>query len=242
MSKLYPNPHGAGCPWFEWAESFGASAFHYCEPTVCAVVSEPANTYSNLFYFLAAGFVLARPAVEKKWHLRFFGWSLAGIGLCSTLYHAANIWPLQFLDFVGMYLSILFVVTLGLVENKIISKAKFWKFYGGSFLCFSALTIAFYYLGVNFRYNVGLIAVGILGLETYYWQKGAPGRYLLFLSAMALVGAGNVLSSMDLQRYWCNPASQWLFGHAIWHLLSALGLAISILHWERAYHVDPLQD
>ena len=208
---------------------------------MCSWISEPANTYSNLFYFLAAGFVFARPSMKGNWHLQFFGWSLAVIGVCSTIYHSANIWPFHLLDFVGMYISILFLVTLGFVREKWISPKRFWKFYSLSFILFFGLTVLFYYVGVNFRYNVGLIAVAILGLETYYYFQSGKGRYGWFLLGMSLIGLGNVLSSMDLHRVWCNPAAQWIFGHSIWHFLSALGLGISILHWERAYPRDPLQ-
>ena len=237
MSSLYPNPHQEGCPWFDWAETFGASAFHYCEPTVCALVSEPANTYSNIAYFLAAGFVLSRVGSSPgAWHLRFYGWSLALIGVCSTLYHAANIWPLHFFDFFGMYVSILFVAALGLVKNNFLGRRQFWPFYFCSLAVFCALTICFYYLGVNFRYNVGFIALSILGLETFYrFGRSRPGNYPAFLGGMAAIGIGNVLSSLDLHRVWCNASAQWLFGHSIWHLLSAFGLGLALLHWQKAY-------
>jgi len=146
-------------------------------------------------------------------------------------------YPWLLLGFVARsYTSILFVIAMGLVQNRLIPARHFWWFYGLAFAGFSALTALFYYFGINFRYNVAVIALAVLGLESFYhFVRHRPGRYYVFLVCMALVGFGNVFSTMDLQRVWCNPAAKWFFGHAIWHLLTALGLGISILHWEKAY-------
>ncbi len=41
--------------------------------------------------------------------------------------------------------------------------------------------------------------------------------YLVFLPAFALW-------LLDEQKIWCNPDIHWINGHAVWHLLSAVGL------------------
>ena len=43
-----------GCPWYEAQQSYGAPNVNWCEPTVCSVINEPANTWSNLPYLLVS--------------------------------------------------------------------------------------------------------------------------------------------------------------------------------------------
>ncbi len=51
--SLYDNSKieytiSADCPWYEAQHLFGPPNVNWCEPTVCKIINEPANTYSNL--------------------------------------------------------------------------------------------------------------------------------------------------------------------------------------------------
>jgi hypothetical protein len=54
-ATLHPNQHPSPeCFWWSIADLFGSPNLIWCERTLCAIVSQPANTYSNLMYVLCS--------------------------------------------------------------------------------------------------------------------------------------------------------------------------------------------
>lgn len=57
-ATLHPNQHPSPeCFWWTIADLFGSPNLIWCERTLCAIVSQPANTYSNLMYVLCSLFM-----------------------------------------------------------------------------------------------------------------------------------------------------------------------------------------
>ena len=59
----------AGCPWHDAQQTYGAPNINWCEPSTCGLISEPANSWSNLGFFIIA------IALLKKMHepiIRFY--------------------------------------------------------------------------------------------------------------------------------------------------------------------------
>ena len=126
---LYPNQHQAGCFWHEAARVWGSPNVQWCEENLCQVVSQPANTWSNLAFFVAAAVAWVYPAavaVKLAKHtkhntaaertapktplgtfpaamLPLYPLTLVVMGALSLVYHLSNIYPTQNLDFVGMF-------------------------------------------------------------------------------------------------------------------------------------------
>src|SRR5262245_13387782 len=50
----YPNLMNPECPWVGLREWGGLPNVKWCEETLCAVVAEPANTWSNLAFLIGA--------------------------------------------------------------------------------------------------------------------------------------------------------------------------------------------
>jgi hypothetical protein len=106
----------AGCPWVELRHWGGLPNVKWCEQSLCAWIAEPANTWSNLAYVLAAAALFALARRESSRTLRFFAPAALAVGLCSLVYHASVAFATQVLDFFGMYFYFLFLLALNLVR------------------------------------------------------------------------------------------------------------------------------
>ena len=96
-----------GCPWHDAQQSFGAPNVDWCEPTTCSIISEPANTWSNLGYLLI-GLILIKKMSQKG--IKAFPYAVLAMGTFSFIYHATNNYLSQFFDFVGMFLMMSFLL------------------------------------------------------------------------------------------------------------------------------------
>ena len=45
-------PFAPGCPWFESVQTYGVPNVKWCENTLCSIVNEPANAYSNFLFVM----------------------------------------------------------------------------------------------------------------------------------------------------------------------------------------------
>ncbi len=234
MAKL-PNPHPAGCFWHDFTEKVGTPNVKWCEPTLCGIISEPANTWSNLGYLvLSIWFWWVGRSTSSKL-LRLFAPTAFLIGLFSFVYHASNNYLTQVFDFVGMFLYVYLLVMINFRRLGWVSKARQWWLYWGLVLGSVALTHILYLVEIPYQ---GLIAVGvvlILTTEMLRWRAGDRERYhywaLVVSFVMILVAES--FSLLDVTRTWCQPENTFLHGHAIWHLLSAVSIGFAFVHYRQ---------
>src|SRR4051812_20202982 len=100
----YPNPHGPLCPWYEITEKIGAPNIKWCEETLCQVISEPSNAWSNLGHIIAALLITYLSLKNKEsFELRLFGPIIFLMGMMSFFYHLSNFYTSQVLDFLGIF-------------------------------------------------------------------------------------------------------------------------------------------
>jgi hypothetical protein len=236
----YSNPHGAVCPWHSWAEKTGAPNIKWCEETLCAWISEPANTWSNLGY-LAAGIAIFCLALHRKqrFALKLFGPIVFFMGLMSLIYHMSNIYLTQVLDFVGMFLFVGWAIALNLNRMGKISGDKIMSFVLDLAVGLSALVHIMYLLGVPFQILVLLAAVVIMATE-FAAQKQARGTiaYKWFASTLGLLLIALSFSVADGKRLWCDTSAHGWFsqGHALWHWIAALAMFTFYLHYSNLDH------
>lgn len=222
--NLYPNPHAPGCYWYEAAEKFGAPNVKYCEETLCQVMSEPANTWSNLsFLFFSLLLVLFH---YKKWQtsaLKFTPWALLLTGIGSFYYHASNFYISQHLDFTGMYIFLCWILTLSLkrVSSGLLGSQSFYLL---QLVIYTLVTHYMYAHEMKFQLLIVLVGVSIAASEFYY-QKSSLVKpkvsFRYFWLALICVLSGETLSLLDMKRVLCEPKNHFFQGHATWHILSA---------------------
>ena len=102
-------PVEPGCPWESWARP----NIKWCEDNLCAWVTTPANTWSNVAYVVVGVAMLwesyrcgqhksKRPRERTVSHL---GLASIVVGVTSFLFHMSYTAVFQFADFFGMHVG-----------------------------------------------------------------------------------------------------------------------------------------
>ena len=214
-------------------QQFGPGNVKWCEERLCAVVNEPANAWSNML-FVVVGLILiylglkAKTASMKRFNY-LFGFIVVFMGLASFVWHATNNYATQILDFVGMYFYIYFLMCLSLYQFKLIS-ARIGFFIFSVFVILSTgMILISKYLPFPYQITVFLAALIVARLQIRGWfsNRNYPKRDLSLCLSFFVVASG--FSYADISRLFCDPSNHVIQGHAIWHLLCAVGTWFSYL-------------
>jgi hypothetical protein len=235
MAPLLAPPLPPGCPW----SGFTPPNVDWCEAELCAWVTNPANTWSNLLY-LVLGVVMWRQARRRQSHaLSLFGPASIAVGVFSLIYHASYTWFLQFFDFVGMFLFCFVVLTLNARRLGWIAPQRQTAFYGVGVALFSGLVPVLFSQGIPIQGLVLILILTMIGQELVLKSRASPPRpdYRLWYAALAAIGLAATLSLLDVTRTWCDPDNHWIQGHAFWHILTALGL-YALFHFYAGLDLD----
>jgi hypothetical protein len=229
--SYYSNPHGHQCPWYPYNELFGPSNIQWCEETMCQWVSEPINTYSNLSYILISLILFAFVLKKKNSDLNMMPKLLLGIGIASSIYHASNNYMGQILDFLFIFLFLFWPLTLNMKRLGKISEKNQYYFYGAITSAFLIVMHIMYLTFIPFQF-LAAVAGALLCLSEWKCSKieGNNDRYAYFITALLVIAVGEVFSFLDLKRVICTPSNHLFQGHALWHIISAIGLGFLILH------------
>lgn len=234
--KDYINLHAPTCPWHEYSEKFGHGTVNWCEEHLCAWITNPANTWSNLGYILVGilGIYLAKSAKSPK-SMQILGLNILFMGLGSFAWHASNIHPTQVMDFLGMYLYTFLILSWNLWRAELASLKSRKVFFISLTIIATLLCYLFYYLKVNMQFIVTVTAIAIILTEILARKKGSiPPKKSYFLLSMLFLAIAQVFSQLDLHRIWCEPTNHVLLqGHALWHIFGSVGVFFSYLHYHQ---------
>jgi len=228
MSRLLAPPLPPGCPW----SGFTPPNVDWCEQELCALVVNPADTWSNGVYLVLGVWMWHAARRSGRADLRWFGPASLAVGAFSLLYHASYTWMLQFLDFVGMF-AFCFVV---LARN---ARRLDWVGPRGETIFFfagvagaSALVPLLFERGIPIQGTVAACIALALAQEAWLRRSAPEPLPRVYWVGLALLAAAGVCSLLDVTRVWCEPTS-WLQGHAVWHVLSAFALLALFRFYER---------
>jgi hypothetical protein len=221
MSRLLAPPLPPGCPWSGWTPP----NLDWCERELCAWVTNPANTWSNLLY-VALGILMWREARRGgRRSLALFGPASVAVGVFSFAYHASYTYFLQFFDFVGMFVFCFTVLSANALRLGWIGARRQAAFYLGGVAAFSALVPPLFEAGIPIQGLVLLLVLAMVGQELALLRRDGPRpAHRFWWTALALMAVASTCSALDLSRSWCDPDDHWLQGHALWHLLTAASL------------------
>jgi hypothetical protein len=221
MNRLLAPPLPTGCPW----SGFTPPNVDWCEEELCAWITNPANTWSNLLYVLL-GLLMWREARRDGLRtLALFGPVSVAVGVFSFAYHASYTWFLQFFDFVGMFLFCFTVLARNALRLGWIGAGRQTAFFVGGVLASSALVPVLFEAGIPIQGIVLLLMLAMIAQELQLRRRDeVRPAHRFWWTALALIAAAAIFSALDLTRIWCDPANHWLQGHALWHLLSAASL------------------
>src|SRR5262245_29292604 len=117
-----------GCPWSELSHAAPPNV-KWCEEQLCAWVTEPANTWSNLPYVAAGAWLLWRARRSGERLDVIFGRVLIVVGVLSGVYHSSYTFFLQIFDFAAMYLFMMLLVSFNLVRLGAVPRERLWRTY-----------------------------------------------------------------------------------------------------------------
>jgi hypothetical protein len=203
------------CPW----GGFQGATASFCETRLCGWVVEPANTWSNVSYFIAALFVFLGNREEKRPELSLIAVTAFLVGIGSTLFHASGTRFGEIIDVSAMYLiSGLFIV---FAAQRIwpIEKAQLFILY---FLIsgLSSLTLVLTTSNGIWLFAGHIVTAAVL--EFIYFKRAPAMPDYKFLRLMVFGFAfAYVAWLLDFRKIVCDPDNHVLGGHAIWHLSNA---------------------
>lgn len=219
-SSVPPLP--VGSPWAGWAPP----NLKWCEENLAGWIAAPANTWSNLAYFLVA-YLIWRHARTTGGGPRALVWlapAMAAMGAGSFLYHASYTFVFQVADFVGMYLVLWLFIAINLRRAGIATVRTQTMWYVGGVSACTAILFVMARLHLPYQSLILMLAV-TLGVQEVSLRSRSPhAAYRELALAWSLLAAAFACSAADLAHVWCDPHNHWLQGHACWHLLSAAGL------------------
>ena len=230
----YPQLSNPACPWAPVRAWGGLPNVKWCEETLCSWVAEPANTWSNLAFFVAAGvlYVLARR--EESRSLRFFAPAAAVVGLSSGVYHASITFVLQVFDFFGMYCFIGLMLLLNAVRAGWVPRGRFFPVFWGGVTALTVLTVGVAKLSLPVQGIVLALVLGIVATEVVATRAAAARpAHGWFLAALVGLCVSMGFSAADGSGRWCNPADHLVQGHAVWHLLNGGVMVLSYLYYRQ---------
>lgn len=224
-----------GPDWTRFAPASCTETRCFCEmPRNGAVLLQPANSISSLGYVFA-GFLMIFLAQSRSWTsalpgpaAKVLGIAAVIVGIGSVLLHATlTLWG-QFFDVLGMYLISAFFLISALAKWRNIPDQRAAIYY--ALLCATLVLLLIAMPEVR-RWLFGVLLILAIILELAFARplrlQVRTGYYVFGLIANIVAFT---IWNLDQNNQLCAPDS--LFqGHALWHLLGALGLWFAFLYY-----------
>lgn len=234
-------PFGPGCPWYSMQQTFGLPNVKWCEETVCSLVNEPANAWSNLAYMIPGLLYWLHYRKRGERDLAWLALSSLIMGLFSFIYHATNNALTQYFDFLGMYLYVFFIIALNLIRAERVETGRGMLGYGIAVAALILGTVAARQIDFPIQVIVLLGVFGIIASERMAHQAGnRPADYRAFLGFGASFAIAICFSGADKARLMCDPHNHLLQGHALWHIFGGIGTIFSFHHYALVLRRHPL--
>jgi len=213
-----------GCPWFSWTRP----NVKWCEDNLCAYITAPANTYSNLLYIILGVIMILQARKSNSKTLGLFGPASIITGVSSFAFHASYTYAFQIFDYIGMFCFVNLAIVVNFRRSNTITAHNQHKIY---WLLVVGFTILVPLLGYyNIKYQLLVFAQVIytlyqeIRLNIRSKQRSITPNYSYYLFGLLFLSLGTLCSALDASRIWCDPSNHLYNGHALWHILTAIAL------------------
>lgn len=215
MHKL-PSPQPSHCPWGGWE----MPSMQFCEANLCSWITQPANTWSNLVYFVVAIYIWNHSSGKNKPRSRLIAPIVFLIGLGSFLFHASATFFGQFFDLGFMFLFSSLIVSMNFKRLEWIKpKHELPLFYVLSFLGMGILYLN-HHSGIP--YFTAEILIFIITEYKLSQSHAAASNYKELKIAVGFLILSQLSWQLDYRGIVCNENNHWLQGHALWHVLNSI--------------------
>lgn len=173
----------------------------------------------------------------KLAYLKLLGYFGILLGLMSGFYHASGSLIGELFDFSAMFLfSTYFIVAAaarlyGWKNSKVLTV--------GAFLALATITILIIVPLIGPSLFASQIALAAY-LEYRIWKQ--PGiahpSFKNFVIAVVLLNVAFLIWNLDKSKIICDPDLHWISGHAVWHLITAVGAFFVYKFYAQFKHLD----
>ena len=221
-----------------------------CEPLADGYLREPVSTFSSLAFVVAAVVVVVLARRRRRVLVGAgaaggiveppsgpYALLVAGIGLGSVVQHGPNPpWADLAHD-----LPLLATVTLIVADAvaDLTGRARAWWWW---VLPTVALAPLLHWVPSAGDAAQGVVATAAVLISCYRALRRPPLRGPIFWTVGLLAVGGIIEIGSSPGWPWCDPDTRWWFGHAVWHVFVAAGLAVlaAALGWRQEPFVpDP---
>ena len=230
----YPNITNPECVWTPLRDFGGLPNVKWCEETLCGVIAEPANTWSNLAYIIVAAWLWWFTRKDESRTLRFWAPVAFWVGLTSFVYHMTVSFLTQVFDFWGMYFFFGLVLLLNLIRMGKLGADKLFKTLYLSIGGLTVFTVIIAKLHLPVQGIVAVMLVLILFTEFLASRSSkSPVGYRFLALSLVAVAIAFAFSASDATGARCDPKDHVFQGHAIWHVFGSISMAFAHLHYRQ---------
>lgn len=208
----------ANCPW----SKFEAAKVSFCEHRLCDWVVEPANTWSNIGYFIAGAVVLYLARKFKRPDLQPIGYIGIFLSFASSALHATGTFWGEWVDHLAMNMFAGFALGFNLWRCKRLNARTIYVVMTFAAVIPSLIMIPFKPYGI-LLFVAMVVITGSLEIYANFssWSgTKASRRHLFYLCGwFALAYA---IWNLDFRHIICNPDNHILQGHSLWHLFNSM--------------------
>ncbi len=211
-------------PW----SAFEPANVSFCEPRLDGWIAEPANAWSSMAYVVVGVWLLGRALRDKQQVLLLIGLTSSLVGLGSFAFHATVTLYGQFSDESSMFLISGLMLTLSLRRLLGWSSSTSIRVYV-ALATFSVVLLAVVKTSgiMTFTVQIGSTISLELLLAYMAWRRKSSVRYRALFMVLGMYTVASVVWAADLVRAVCEPAiAHYFSGHVVWHVLTALCLAV----------------
>jgi hypothetical protein len=230
----YPNITNPECVWTPLREWGGLPNVKWCEETLCGVIAEPANTWSNLAYLVVAAWLWWFTRKDESRTLRFWAPVAFFVGTTSFAYHATVAFVTQVFDFWGMYFFFGLILLLNVVRMGKLAPEKLFR---TLYLAIGALTLFTVVVAKMHLPVQGIVVVLIVAtLTTEVLASRAskdPVSHRFLGVTLVFITVAMAFSASDASGLRCDPKDHVFQGHAIWHVFGSISMAFAHLHYRQ---------
>lgn len=230
----YPNISNPECVWTPLREWGGLPNVKWCEETLCSVVAEPANTWSNVAYLLVAVGLYLVTRRDSDRILRFWAPVAFWVGITSLIYHASVTFVTQVFDFWGMYFFFALVLLLNFVRMGKVAASSFFRTLYITIFSLTAFTVVVAKLNLPIQGIAGIMILLTLITEVLASRVSKEKiSYRAFAGCLLFIGSAAAFSASDASGARCDPHDHIFQGHAIWHVLGSIAIAFAHFHYRQ---------
>jgi hypothetical protein len=209
----------SNCPW----ESLEPASVSFCERELCAWIAQPANTWTNIAFVVAA-FLLLRAAKvgNHSPQLRWFGHAAWVLGLGSGMFHATGRFVFEVWDLGGMFLISGIAIHLNFMRWR---PQVTWRLVRASFWILIVISLMILVL----EHDIGILlftaqVVVATALEIALRPRLNAVNYKHSLKMIGWFLFAFIIWALDITKTICFADFHWISGHGIWHIANAFAI------------------